>query len=1170
MKRSVFIVLLTLFSGVSLFSQGDPWVPTVDQLVPAPASPEATAFAKYGKTPVSHYNGTPNISIPLAALSGRSYQLPISISYNASGIKVEQLAGNIGLGWNLSVGGMVTRQVNGLPDDYITSTPDYYPHYSDESLSAIGPSAFKTYYDYFLNNDMETNTHTSAMLDAYAGFLKEFEDRKVDTQPDIYSFQAPGLSGQFYIDYNTSVGTNRFKGVPIDGPEAKIEVLTLAPNGYGSRELLQITVTGNDGTRYIFDSPEVTEQKDHDQDGKERQFNSAWNLHWVYTANDRDVIEFQFVAGSFWTQEQHIGRGDVLKGIDIATADCTKTSTPSSSAAPTIRINQPKLGQINVNGIRRASFLHAQRLDVAGKTRLHTINLYKEDGNSQDRIVFDNNDYFVPDPLPSPLDEFDRRLKLNGLSFHGPNGIAASDPSQRKDYLFTYNETYDMDSRDSKAQDYWGFYNGEDANASLIPANAAYDAGTSFNGGDREPSESHMKTYILESITYPTGGSTEFFYQANRVIGNPVIDDQNSLTEVIYGVGGIDGADMSPNDPAGYAGCDDVTGDYPDIRTDNFTVTESDGYQFELDISTGHTPVDDVMHFYLYKGTAKSFCDLFNDQDQGNDDYIIYSYSGTSPTTINEILSLDSRQNYHMLVVSNSVDVDYKVYRQELVPVPPSANNNIVGGLRVYKVVDKPDATSIASTRYFYYDDLSTVAPGTTLNDAFFSASNATSGVLHQPVSMIALAQSEEPIVGEIATCDFVNRLSSNRYRAVGGIIGYTKVTELSWHANQTNGYTVHEFHNTDRSTFNQSNGPSLNGRVKDQKVYNSAGALLSQTAYDYQAIALNGVGGMIVTTGKHGNYDLKSTSTDGTGGYFYTRMSYAGFPGSPPTGCDTTTETDCLKGGPQNKYVQSTYSIGEGWLRLNKTTQTTYDGASPLVKITENDYETTPVHFQPVTIQTTEGDQQVYTTYLSYPDDLADPYMTNLVDDNRTAEIVEIVEYKGSDNSGIELRRKKTSFQLVNGTDVYPHKLSFSQKGESLEDRIEFVGYDAKGNPLEIKPTDGTSVAFVWGYGNRFIVARVVNATQADVDTAMGGTGYDLGTGGLSSFQITALKAISGAQVMTMTYDPTYGITSQTDPNGKTTTFEYDDFGRLKLVRDFEGNIISKNEYHLKGISQQ
>ena len=54
-------------------------------------------------------------------------------------------------------------------------------------------------------------------------------------------------------------------------------------------------------------------------------------------------------------------------------------------------------------------------------------------------------------------------------------------------------------------------------------------------------------------------------------------------------------------------------------------------------------------------------------------------------------------------------------------------------------------------------------------------------------------------------------------------------------------------------------------------------------------------------------------------------------------------------------------------------------------------------------------------------------------------------------------------------------------------------------------------------------------------------------------------------AQLESYTYNPVRGITSAMGPNGNRVTYEYDEVGRLSLVRDHDGNILEKNSYHYK-----
>jgi hypothetical protein len=67
-----------------------------------PASSEATNIAKYINYPVEYCNGLVKIEIPLFELRAGDIILPVSLSYHASGLKVNENSGIIGSGWTLN------------------------------------------------------------------------------------------------------------------------------------------------------------------------------------------------------------------------------------------------------------------------------------------------------------------------------------------------------------------------------------------------------------------------------------------------------------------------------------------------------------------------------------------------------------------------------------------------------------------------------------------------------------------------------------------------------------------------------------------------------------------------------------------------------------------------------------------------------------------------------------------------------------------------------------------------------------------------------------------------------------------------------------------------------------------------------------------------------------
>jgi len=52
------------------------------------------------------------------SISDRDISVDVSLSYHATGIKVDEEASWVGLGWVLNAGGIITRQVRGNRDGY--------------------------------------------------------------------------------------------------------------------------------------------------------------------------------------------------------------------------------------------------------------------------------------------------------------------------------------------------------------------------------------------------------------------------------------------------------------------------------------------------------------------------------------------------------------------------------------------------------------------------------------------------------------------------------------------------------------------------------------------------------------------------------------------------------------------------------------------------------------------------------------------------------------------------------------------------------------------------------------------------------------------------------------------------------------------------------------------
>jgi YD repeat-containing protein len=181
-------------------------------------------------------------------------------------------------------------------------------------------------------------------------------------------------------------------------------------------------------------------------------------------------------------------------------------------------------------------------------------------------------------------------------------------------------------------------------------------------------------------------------------------------------------------------------------------------------------------------------------------------------------------------------------------------------------------------------------------------------------------------------------------------------------------------------------------------------------------------------------------------------------------------------------------------------------------------------------------------------------------------------------------MNSNQSSFKMSNKETEGDFSLSNSSSAFSMDSKYEpklIVNWDNSYlNPIQVTPADNFPASYLWSYNNTYPVVKAENVDYNTLNTAVTSIQSNLQTflttsvGNLTtdaqksawrSFN-TSLRnnaSLSKALITTYTYSPLIGITSQTDPNGVTTYYEYDDFGRLKNVRDNDNNIIKRNYYH-------
>lgn len=290
---------------------------------------------------------------------------------------------------------------------------------------------------------------------------------------------------------------------------------------------------------------------------------------------------------------------------------------------------------------------------------------------------------------------------------------------------------------------------------------------------------------------------------------------------------------------------------------------------------------------------------------------------------------------------------------------------------------------------------------------------------------------------------------------------------------------------------------------------------------------------------------------------------------------------------GPSNIDQYSVYSLYPytGYSRLKKETTTTYFGH--LGSIEESVEYTYDAKKQLKQEKLVDGQGETTTSSSYYAYDYPNiPAYQSLVGANRIATAIQKDVVKGSSsrtrefkNYNIQNNKPKLEGIYLNydtgssAADVNPSTLDATYKA-----RVKILSYDSYDNPLEVKDAHGTPSVYLWGYAGQKLIAKIDNATYAEVLSGLASSGKSANTV-LAAFDKTNVAdhdihtAISGlrsylpkAKATSFTYRPLLGVTSITDARGEKLTYEYDKLGRLQRIVDLDGKTVQSYCYNFAG----
>ncbi|AXT61474.1 hypothetical protein D1816_14305 [Aquimarina sp. AD10] len=252
-------------------------------------------------------------------------------------------------------------------------------------------------------------------------------------------------------------------------------------------------------------------------------------------------------------------------------------------------------------------------------------------------------------------------------------------------------------------------------------------------------------------------------------------------------------------------------------------------------------------------------------------------------------------------------------------------------------------------------------------------------------------------------------------------------------------------------------------------------------------------------------------------------------------------------------EYTYSYYPISK------ETTSYDLDGGSPVTVTNQYVYNS---FNQVIEQKETTSDQKELKTLIKYPTNYtASPYA------EMTAKnyISPVIEQTVKENE-IQISKTITNYNENNGLYLPSSVQTQKNSNSTLVNAMNFQKYQ-KDKIVEYKALNGPENVLLWGYNKQYPIAKIENASYAEIATALGMTETELAA--INEQDVETIESLRSllpkAMITTYTHNPIFGVTSITDPRNYSMYYHYDDVGKLKYVKDDGGKILSYNQYNYK-----